>query len=162
MRRVPHPNEVEQLLMLFRPEPGISVPMDNELGADLKASLRVVLQTHRELQRLGEDPGLALQADKSLHGDIDMLRDDIRSVLESLEKIESVVANLGEVQKVSWPWPDGISWSMIRANFDAGLSRLREADLEIRERYVQLVGLMRLELCFWGMTAGLTVGGYIP
>jgi hypothetical protein len=135
--------------------------MDNGLEADLKAVLRVVLQTNRELQRLGEAPSLALEADKSLHGDIDMLRDDIRSVLESLEKIESIVANLGEVHKVSWPWPDGISWSTIRANFDAGVSRLQEPDLALRERYVQLVGLMRLELCFWGMTAGLTVGGYI-
>lgn len=162
MRRMPLPSDVESLLNLFRAEPGDLLLAEDELEADLKAVLRVVLQSHQELQRLGPDPAAALEADKSLHGDIDMLRDDIRSVLESFDRIESVAANLGGVPRVRWPWPEDMSWAATRANFEAGLSRLREENLALWERYVQLVGLIRIEVCFWGRTAGLTANGYIP
>ncbi len=155
---MPNPHEVERLASLFGSE---LASLDPGLETDLKVVLRVVLQTHQELQRLGQDPAAALAADPSLHHDVDMLRDDIRSVLEFFEKIESWAAGLRGVQTVRWPWPEDISWSRLRAGFEVGLSKLGEADLALWQRFVQLVGLIRIELCFWGMTAGMTNSGFI-
>lgn len=162
MRQTPPRSVVERLLGLFRSEEGQMLLQEDELEADLKAVLRVVLQSQQEFQRLGQNPAVALEADESLHGHVDMLRDDIRSVLESFERIESVAANLSGVPRIRWPWPEDLSWSRIRTTLDAGVSRLGDARLPLQERYVQLVGLMRVELCFWAITAGMTADGYIP
>jgi hypothetical protein len=157
VRKVPTQSEVDELVSLFS---GIEA-LDEELEPGLRSVLRVSLQFRAELQRLGNDPVRAVEADASLHSDIDMLRDDIRSVLDSYAQIESVAVNLSGIPRVPWPVLEDPTWADAIDGCEKRLARLREPGLELSERLSQLVGLIRIQLSFWGRTAGMTSSGFI-
>jgi hypothetical protein len=160
-RKTPNQDDVLRLLELFGRDEGKALLVENDFEAALKPVLRVIFQSQMEFQRLGDDPAAALEADAALHLDVQMLRDDIRSVLDPFEKTQSVVGDLEGVRCGPLTWPTETSWKRLRAAFSSGVANLGDPSLALAGRYTQLVALIRIVLHFWATTTGMTADGFV-
>jgi hypothetical protein len=144
---------VTALLDQFRSSGGYVLLEETDFASDLRVALRVTLLTSFTLDSFGEDPS-------SFRQEIDMLRDDIQSAIESYTHVASTVGTLTGINTTKWIWQTS-AWAELRASFSKDLGVMGAEDTSIAERYASLVRLCRYQLLIWSQTLGLTSKGYI-
>ena len=153
-RRLPTKEEVARLGAEFGRGEGATLLADASFKDDLHVTLRVTLLTSFALESIGEEPCNA-------RDDLDMLRDDIHSGIDSFEHVALTVASLSGIAQAAWVWRDSLSWSDVREGFREELRILTQSQTPLVDRYTCLVRLIRYELLIWSHTFGLTAQGFI-
>ena len=108
-RRLPTETELTTLLDQFRGSGGHVLLEETDFASDLRVALRVTLLTSFALDSIGDDPS-------GFRHEIDMLRDDIQSAIESYDHVALTAGALTGINTTQWIWQTS-SWPELRANF---------------------------------------------